>query len=75
MSGKSKDVYGGYSSKQTSLKGNDMLVKVDYMCCLLKYPLGNGYLSTDEERRHDQFSLLLLLPFNFYCLSLKIQII
>lgn len=51
MSEKSKDVYGGYSSKQTSLKGNDMLVKVDYMCCLLKYPLGNGYLSTDEERR------------------------
>ena len=61
MSEKRKDVYGGYSSKQTSLKGNDMLVKVDYMCCLLKYPLGNGYLSTDEERR--AWSIFFIIAF------------
>ena len=27
-----------------------MLVKVDEMFSFLKYPLGNGYLSTDEGR-------------------------
>ena len=27
-----------------------MLVKVDQMCNMLKNPLGNGYLLTEEER-------------------------